>query len=177
MHEVAKNACVREKKLIDEMALESTCSINMDGLGGFIRQRHLQNSSYRQSSRNSHRSQPPRRTSYGKSLSPESRRGPRPKASPFQSRLATSIGVYKQGQRTKAAQRSLIFKTSSGSSMSRAPTSQQHRRSIGNESDLSSRGDTTSRIDQMLRQLLQKTQKSRPMWTVYKKSPAALFQV
>ena len=153
-------------------------NINMDGLVSFIRQRHQQNSSYRQASRSSHRSQPPRRTSYGKSLSPDSRRAPKSGGSPFQTRLASSIGVYMTSKTrwSKAVQRAAIYKTASGSSMTRAPTSRLNRRSIGNESDLSTRGDTTSRIDQLLRQMLQKTQKSRPMWTVYRKSPAALFQ-
>lgn len=160
------------------LSLRIPKNINMDGLVSFIRQRHLQNSSYRQASRTSYRSQPPRRSSYGKSLSPDSQRRPKLSASPFQTRLATSIGVYmtSQGRRNKGIKRSAIYKTASGSSMSRAPTSQLHRRSIGNESDLSTRGDTTSRIDQLLHQMLQKSQKSRPMWTVYRKSPAALFQ-
>lgn len=150
---------------------------NMDGLVSFIRQRHLQNSSYRQASRNIHRSQPPRRRSYTKSLSPDSRPTAKTNASSYQTRFESSIGgdLISQGKGIKAARRSLMCKTVSASSMSRSSTSQRRRRSTYTESNLNAGRNTSSRIDQLLRQLLQKTQKSRPMWTVYRKSPAALF--
>jgi len=144
----------------------------MDGLISFMRQRQVQNRSFRQVPKHSQRSQPPRR-SYVKATSPESRR--RAKASPYQVRLASSIGVYLTSQRREvtAARRSLVGKTASGSAIARASTSLQHRRSIYHESDLSTWSEAATRVDEELRQVLHR--KGRPMWTVYRKSPACLF--